>query len=157
MDGASSETRASPVLQAAMSGNQRSPYDARRSPTTLHYRASYSSDGQHPRPNQYDPTTPVHTHSPVAYNANNHPSASTRLPPPSTSSTGTFYDPTQAERSEPSTNWGGYPGYSRQSSQSQHSPVVRWPELLSLFWGVLGFFVLTIAATIRLPREFITE
>lgn len=108
-----------------MSGNQRSPYDARRSPTTLHYRSSYSSDGQHPRPNQYDPTTPVHAHSPVAYNANNHPSTSTRLPPPSTNSTGTFYDPTQVERTDSNSNWGGYSGYSRHSSQSQQSPSVR--------------------------------
>ena len=100
-----------------MSGNQRSPYDARRSPT-LHYRSSFSSDGQHPR--QYHPTTPVHAHSPVTYNAS-HPS--TTLPPPTNNSTGTFYDPTQAERSDSNSNW-GFSGYSRQSSQSQHSPVV---------------------------------
>lgn len=114
-----------------MSGNQRSPYDVRRSPTALHFRPSYSSDGQNSRLGQYDPTTPVHAHSPVAYNANNH--SSTRLPLPTNtpSSSGTFYDPTQAERSEPNSSW-PYSGYSRQPSQSQHSPIVGGQEFFML-------------------------
>lgn len=111
-----------------MSGNQRSPYDVRRSPTALHFRSSYSSDGQNSRLSQYDPTTPVHAHSPVAYNASNH--SSTRLPLPTntpSSSSGTFYDPTQAERSESNSSW-SYSGYPRQSSQSHHSPIVGGQE-----------------------------
>lgn len=109
-----------------MSGNQRSPYEVRRSPTALHFRPSYSSDGQNPRLSQYDPTTPVHAHSPVAYNANNHPPTRLPLPTNTPSSSGTFYDPTQAERSESNSSW-PYP-YPRP----QHSPIVGGQEFFML-------------------------